>query len=415
MTDKDKNLMIGYIYKVTFPDKKSYIGQTTTDVIKRFKKHVECAKRNKRFGCKAINHAINMYDLSEIELSTLYTGPINQLNEREIHFIKEYNSLFPNGYNLTTGGNNIIMFYDDKPFNYNDYIDNIDKYQDKVIMLATRIHNNYNLPLGVYEYHDESKNQHGFRYYDISGNGYKDHLQHDFLHSKHTMEEKYNEVMKCYNMLTGGEEYIRRNPYKRDPNDELEYPEGVVKIGDHGFALNVPGENGRRTFAHKNNTREENLANAIEALRLHKQGEKLVLNNAQKGHADEIEHIQYITRLGENGFTVQKTGYANKKFNNSKLSRKANHDKARAYLNLIENGTIPKSNSAVKIDIETGREIPIGITCSIRGGGGFIVNKTTNFPEKLFANRNLTREQNLDNAIEHLNTRGIHFIMPNNN
>jgi len=39
-----------------------------------------------------------------MKINILWKGPIPELNDKEVHFIQEYNTLVPHGYNLMTGG-----------------------------------------------------------------------------------------------------------------------------------------------------------------------------------------------------------------------------------------------------------------------------------------------------------------------
>lgn len=82
---------------------KCYIGQTTGKIKARWKSH--CS--NKIKNSNAISLAIKKYSKDAFELSILEVcDTIDQLNEREIHWIKELNTLSPNGYNLQEGGKN---------------------------------------------------------------------------------------------------------------------------------------------------------------------------------------------------------------------------------------------------------------------------------------------------------------------
>jgi len=87
------------IYKVENKiNNKIYIGQTKQNLRARRYRH-ENDKRN-----MAISNAIKKYGRKNFEWSVLeHCGSREELNEREIFYIKEYNS-FLNGYNNTHGG-----------------------------------------------------------------------------------------------------------------------------------------------------------------------------------------------------------------------------------------------------------------------------------------------------------------------
>ena len=89
----------GIIYKITSPSGKVYVGQTTRSFEKRMQEH-----RDSKSKCSAVRNAIDKYkDQMKYEIIE-DNVPQEQLDEREIHWIKELNSLRPNGYNLKTGG-----------------------------------------------------------------------------------------------------------------------------------------------------------------------------------------------------------------------------------------------------------------------------------------------------------------------
>ena len=90
----------GIIYKITSPSGKIYVGQTIQDFNHRIRNH-KCNSS----GCTALKSAIDKYkDQMKYEIIEEDVSQ-EQLDEREIYWIKELNSLTPNGYNLTSGGN----------------------------------------------------------------------------------------------------------------------------------------------------------------------------------------------------------------------------------------------------------------------------------------------------------------------
>ena len=109
--------IFGMIYLITNKvDGKQYVGQTRSHYknhdkyrpygIKfRFKNHMNKAQCNSStsqstYLCNAVRkHGRENFSVEEIEVCNL-----EHLDEREIHWIKEYNTMFPNGYNLTFGG-----------------------------------------------------------------------------------------------------------------------------------------------------------------------------------------------------------------------------------------------------------------------------------------------------------------------
>ncbi len=90
---------MGYIYCITSPSGKSYVGQTKRSVERRFIEHCKC------FGsCILLENAIKKYSKEQMKCSTLIEIDDNQLDEYESKYIESLNTLEPNGYNVRTGG-----------------------------------------------------------------------------------------------------------------------------------------------------------------------------------------------------------------------------------------------------------------------------------------------------------------------
>lgn len=94
--------MIGYIYKLTSPNGKIYIGQTI-DIERRFKEYRRHKSRKK---CKIIN-SLNRYGWENFKKDILFKGDctIGFLNNLEIYYIKKYDSVI-SGLNHQLGGKN---------------------------------------------------------------------------------------------------------------------------------------------------------------------------------------------------------------------------------------------------------------------------------------------------------------------
>ena len=102
---------MGSIYKIEFPNEKVYIGITTTSLEKRKKEHKSCANTNSN---KILHKALRKYDMVDtfdlIEIDTADT--LEELCEKEIIYIYEYNSHYIHGYgyNMTYGGDGITGY-----------------------------------------------------------------------------------------------------------------------------------------------------------------------------------------------------------------------------------------------------------------------------------------------------------------
>ena len=95
---------MAYIYRILNTiSKKVYIGITTyKDVKKRWNQHIQTASINK--GCPALRDAFHKYGIKNFEFSVILICFDEDRFKYEIEYIKKYNSVAPNGYNLTNGG-----------------------------------------------------------------------------------------------------------------------------------------------------------------------------------------------------------------------------------------------------------------------------------------------------------------------
>lgn len=99
-----------YIIKNKIDKDKVYIGQTRTSIKQRWTQH-KSAVKNKKNNYTVLYNAMSKYGIDNFEISCIDTIEeetkdvlISRLNELEMRYISEYNSLIPNGYNMTKGG-----------------------------------------------------------------------------------------------------------------------------------------------------------------------------------------------------------------------------------------------------------------------------------------------------------------------
>ena len=100
----------GEIYCLTSPSGKKYVGQCVKQLssgkkwgyIQRWKDHIRDA--NSKNYCRKLNNAINKYGSENFTIEVIKECNIYELNYYEEYYIKLYNTLSPNGYNLTSGG-----------------------------------------------------------------------------------------------------------------------------------------------------------------------------------------------------------------------------------------------------------------------------------------------------------------------
>jgi len=82
---------------------KKYIGQTSRELYIRFQEHCSF----KQTSPSRIKNAIKKYGKDCFSMEPLWESDSctqEELDVKEIELIKEYNTLVPNGYNLTLGG-----------------------------------------------------------------------------------------------------------------------------------------------------------------------------------------------------------------------------------------------------------------------------------------------------------------------
>ena len=146
------------IYKIiNLETGKVYVGQTVSHILNhkryrpygregRFKCHISEAFSKKKNQSHYLNNAIRKYGVSDFVVELIEYCELNEANDREIHYIQHFNSLFPNGYNLKNGGsvfthsdeskkrvsNGVINYFKDKKFerfkNIKCFDDDIEKY-----------------------------------------------------------------------------------------------------------------------------------------------------------------------------------------------------------------------------------------------------------------------------------------------
>ena len=89
-------------YKLTSPNGKSYHGVTTLSVNRRMTGHKTAARNGSTYPLHA---AIRKYGFENFKVETLDTSvDLEELHKLEIEAIARDNTLAPNGYNLTAGG-----------------------------------------------------------------------------------------------------------------------------------------------------------------------------------------------------------------------------------------------------------------------------------------------------------------------
>ena len=95
---------MGYIYKITNTvSGKMYVGETKEeDVERRWKQHKNTIKHGR--GCPALQDAVRKYGWNVFKFEIVVICFDENRYAMEQYYIKKYNTLTPNGYNITLGG-----------------------------------------------------------------------------------------------------------------------------------------------------------------------------------------------------------------------------------------------------------------------------------------------------------------------
>ena len=93
---------MGFIYKIINKiTNQYYIGQTMQNIEERWRQH-----KSSKSNCRYLKNAFQKYGIENFDFKLICICFDSDLNRFEIEYIKKYNSLVPNGYNLRTGGQN---------------------------------------------------------------------------------------------------------------------------------------------------------------------------------------------------------------------------------------------------------------------------------------------------------------------
>jgi len=95
----------GFLYRLTFPNGKVYIGITSRTVERRFAEHCKNATAGRP---QAVSRAIAKYGATAVMVETLVAAPWAYLVELERRAISHFGTMGDGGYNLTLGGEGVL-------------------------------------------------------------------------------------------------------------------------------------------------------------------------------------------------------------------------------------------------------------------------------------------------------------------
>ncbi len=93
--------MIGIYYWKNLITGEYYIGQSV-NISKRKAQHL-CDRKNEKYNHYPLYLSMNKYGVENFEFGVLEECSIEELDEKEVYYISQYNS-YNNGFNQTTGG-----------------------------------------------------------------------------------------------------------------------------------------------------------------------------------------------------------------------------------------------------------------------------------------------------------------------
>lgn len=101
---------MGFIYRITnLENQKVYIGQTSEEKPNtRWRAHKRAV--NYGNGCPVLSNAIKCHGVEKFKFEVIHTCLNEELDKYEIEYIKHYNCIVPNGYNVQEGGSVGGMF-----------------------------------------------------------------------------------------------------------------------------------------------------------------------------------------------------------------------------------------------------------------------------------------------------------------
>ncbi len=165
----DESIRYCEIYKINnLTNGKIYVGQAVSHILNhgryrpygregRFRCHISEAFSTKKNQSHYLNNAIRKHGVDNFNVELLEYCEIRNADERETQYIKEFNSLYPTGYNLKNGGTTFIhcdeskkrvsdgvaRYYKDKKFDRFRDVKSIDDDIDKYIRPLNRNNSQY--------------------------------------------------------------------------------------------------------------------------------------------------------------------------------------------------------------------------------------------------------------------------------
>ncbi len=188
----------GEIYCLTSPSGKKYIGQCVKYLINgrkwgflnRWKQHI-CESNNNKDYSRALNNSIRKYGSENFKVELIKECKIDEMNYYENQYILEFNTITPNGYNLTTGGSNGRQSIETRELKSKSMIG---KNKNRLLNKRPRIREEDNNLPKYLRYYKDNTGKEGYR---ISN--HPSLICKSFLSKKLTLEKKLELAMEYLN------------------------------------------------------------------------------------------------------------------------------------------------------------------------------------------------------------------------
>lgn len=357
----------------------------------RWRAHVNSMK-NPNTGCRKLINALNYYGVDAYVCWPLITCTAETVNMWEEFFIAEYNTLSPYGCNLKAGGAGSRLSEETKKLISESQMGKVIP-QDQRLLISKTKKTDPNLPPYVIWCNDTERGYTGYKV-----NKHPVLPERCFTSNTLTMEQK---LQQAKDYLDGkGDAIIKHGSYLHDDEWRKKKAASLAiskTLPVHIKVLNVSGQTGYvvrkpglkiRQFSGKNMTSAEKLQKAID----YRDG-RIPESCAQEprrqaAKQDGLPPYIYLVNGINYGYKVEKCpDRANKTFYSVLMTMEEKLELAKEYIK----GTLEIA------------ERPLPTNVYRYENKGYKVMKTSKIPYKLFADPKLTKEENLQNAVAHVN------------
>lgn len=194
---------MGYIYMLTSPNGKRYIGQTRRAFEQRISQHKCDASHADSERCSVLHRAIKKYGFDNFKKEIMLIVPDQCLDDMERRMIYAYCTVVPHGYNILSGGKSGGCHSIETKMKISDQLKSINGMSDLPIYLSHfkklkltgyrirghPLHSDKLFVVGTYGRTLEDAKNAAIEYYDLISHSTKEELQ---KHDQRIMD-KYNE------------------------------------------------------------------------------------------------------------------------------------------------------------------------------------------------------------------------------